>query len=200
MNRNDQFVSCLGPTMEQFVELKVSVGLKFESERWVLLHFDRFLSGKAKGAEEFDAECFTAWCQTLDHLHSGTRRRRMQIVHSFCLYRRRTDPSCFLPDSAQFPLPSPGFRPYIFTETEILLLLDAAGNLGPSSNSPLRREVYRLGLTLLYTTGLRRGELLRLTLGDYSPTEQTLLVRESKCHRSRRVASAGVREMTETAA
>ena len=31
----------------------------------------------------------------------------------------------------------------------------------------------------LYTTGMRRGELLRLAVGDYDPSERTLLVRES---------------------
>jgi integrase len=38
---------------------------------------------------------------------------------------------------------------------------------------------------LLYTTGLRRGELLRLTLQDYDPQAHTLLVRKSKFHKSR---------------
>jgi integrase len=40
-------------------------------------------------------------------------------------------------------------------------------------------------LVLLYTTGLRRGELVRLTIGDYNPIEHTLLIRESKFHKSR---------------
>jgi integrase len=39
----------------------------------------------------------------------------------------------------------------------------------------------------LYTTGLRRGELLRLTRGDYDPQAHTLLIRESKFHTSRLV-------------
>ena len=109
----------------------------------------------------------------------------MRIVHYFCLFRRRTEPGCFLPDPAEFPFPSPYLRPYIFAEDEILRLLDAARKLKPHPMSPLRREVFCLALVLLYTTGLRRGELLRLTLGDHSPTEQTLLIRESKFYKSR---------------
>jgi len=52
-------------------------------------------------------------------------------------------------------------------------------------------------IVLLYTTGLRRGELLRLTLGDYDPHEHTLLVRESKFHKSRLVpiSADAAREM-----
>jgi len=44
---------------------------------------------------------------------------------------------------------------------------------------------------LLYTTGLRRGELLRLTVGDYDPKEHTLLIRESKFHKSRLLPLSG---------
>jgi integrase len=41
---------------------------------------------------------------------------------------------------------------------------------------------------LLYTAGLRRGEVVRLTLSDYDPAERALLVRASKFHKSRLVA------------
>ncbi len=51
--------------------------------------------------------------------------------------------------------------------------------------SPLRPEAIRLALVLLFTTGIRRGELLRLTLGDYDRRNATLLIRESKFHKSR---------------
>jgi integrase len=55
----------------------------------------------------------------------------------------------------------------LLTETEILRPLEASDDLPTHSNSPLRREVFRLAVVLLYTAGLRRGELVRLTLADY---------------------------------
>ena len=60
--------------------------------------------------------------------------------------------------------------------------------LRASVGSPLRPEVYRLAIVLLYTAGLRRGELIRLVIGDYDPAQRTLLVRVSKFHKSRVVA------------
>jgi integrase/recombinase XerD len=51
--------------------------------------------------------------------------------------------------------------------------------------SPLRSEVIRLAIVLLVATGVRRGELLRLTLGDYDRRDATLLIRESKFYTSR---------------
>ena len=52
-------------------------------------------------------------------------------------------------------------------------------------SSPLRPEVIRLAIVLLFTTGIRRGELLRLTVGDYDRRDATLRIRESKFHESR---------------
>jgi integrase len=55
-----------------------------------------------------------------------------------------------------------------------------------------------LGIVLLYTAGLRRGELLRLRVADYDPKAQTLLVRQSKFHKSRLLPlSADAAEETE---
>ena len=48
--------------------------------------------------------------------------------------------------------------------------------------------MFRLAVVLLYTAGLRRGELVRLVLSDYDPVERTLLMRASKFHKSRLVA------------
>ncbi len=39
----------------------------------------------------------------------------------------------------------------------------------------------------MYTTGLRRGELVRLRVDDYNNGEQTLLIRGTKFHKSRLV-------------
>jgi integrase len=71
---------------------------------------------------------------------------------------------------------------------QIALLLNAATNLSPTNTSPLRPQVFRLAVVLLYTAGLRREELARLVLSDYDPAERTLLVRASKFHKSRLVA------------
>jgi len=97
----------------------------------------------------------------------------MVIVRKFCLYRRRTVPDCFVPDSTLFPTPGQTVTPYIFSEAEIARLMRAASSLQRSPYSPLRPEVVRLAVVLLYTTGLRIGELLRLVVGDIDPREGT---------------------------
>ena len=112
----------------------------------------------------------------------------MSIVRNFTLHHRRTVPACFVPDPARFPAPSPTPAPWIFTEQQVLALLEQAGQLQSPPHFPLCPRVYRLAVALLYTAGPRRGELLRLCIGDYDPSRHTLLVRVSKFRKLRLVA------------
>lgn len=184
MSKKGSFISILGPILARYLALKEALGRRYDVERATLKHLDAFLAAKAERTD-LCSETFAQWCNTQEYLTSGVRRARMRIVRNFCLYRRRTEPYCFVPDAALFPPLHQAVQPHIFTEPEVAALLRQAQTLEPASRSPLRRETFRLALVLLYTTGLRRGELLRLLVGDYDPQEHTLLVRESKFHKSR---------------
>lgn len=182
MNDNGPFVSVLGTTMARYLALKQALGRRYDVERSVLTSLDAFLAGESS---DLTAESFAHWCQTQEHLTSGVLRNRMRIVLNLALYRRRHDPSCFVPAPLLFPAPHQPVRPYIFTHAEIATILNKAKSMKASRDCPLRPEIFHLAITLLYTMGLRRGELLRMTVADYDPREGTLLVRESKFHKSR---------------
>lgn len=179
------FTSSIGPVIARFVALKQALGRRFDTQRYLLVLFDRFLA--EVHATDLTAESYSAWCSSIEHLMPSGRRMRMQIVRQFCRYRRRSEPDCFVPDPSQFPPPQPRRLPHVFSENEIARLLDAADSLHRWGASPLYPQVVRLALVLLYTSGLRRGEVVRLTLGDYDSGEQVLLVRDSKFHKSRMV-------------
>ena len=106
-------------------------------------------------------------------------------VRRFCLFRRRTDPTCFVPDPLCFSRPHPYRDPVIVAPGQVARMLAAATAWRPAPISPLRPAVMRIALVLLYTAGLRRGELLRLTLDDIDPQAGVLRIRESKFHKSR---------------
>lgn len=175
--------SFLCPSINRYLELKQALGRGYAIERQVLTALDRYLADML--VADLTAETFTGWCKTQYHLTSGVLRNRMRIVRNFCLYRQRTEPDCFVPDIHLFPISHQPIQPYLFTEADIVRLLQTAATLKPSPQSPLRPEVFRLAVVLLYTTGMRRGELIRLTLGDYDPLRKTLCVRASKFHKSR---------------
>lgn len=182
MSEQTLFVSVFGSTVARFLAVKETMGRRYTTERAVLKGLDHFYATRN---EDLSAATFAQWCHTQESLTSGVRRSRMRIVRNFCLYRRRVESSCFVPDLALFPPRHHGLQPHIFTEAEIGRLLRAADVIGPAPSSPLRHAGLRVALVLFYTTGLRRGELLRLTIGDYDPEARTLLIRESKFHKFR---------------
>ena len=179
------FSSLLAPVLARYVDLKRALGLRFRNATRTLESLDRFLRDQAAQYPDLNAAAFQAWCRTQEHLASGERRDRMLQIYNFCVYRRRTEPQCFVPDRALLPKPHQRLQPYIFSEQEVAKLLRAAAGLRRLPSSPLRPELIRLAIVLLFTTGIRRGELLRLTLGDYDRREATLLIRESKFQKSR---------------
>ena len=183
MTGNPLFSSPLAPVITRYLDLKVALGRCCTVERTVLRSIDAFLV--ADGAKDLTSDSFRRWVDTQQHLKSGVRRDRMRIVRNLCLYRRRTVPSCFVPDETLFPPLHQYVQPHIFSEEEIARLIDTTRSLLSTRAYPLRSDVFRLGIGLLYTTGLRRGELLRLRIGDYDSRTQTLLIRPSKFHKSR---------------
>ena len=178
------FSSVLSATIGSYLTLKRALGRQYAAEEWVLAHLDRFLAARRV---DLVAETFAAWCLTLQHLATSTRRGRMRIVRNLCLYRRRGEPGCFVPDERLFPSVHQPIRPHIFTDSQVVQLLAAARSLTRTAYSPLCPENMRLAIVLLSTTGLRRGELTRLTVGDYDPPQRTLAIRESKFYKSRLV-------------
>ena len=178
--------SSLGPQITAYLTLKKALGRRFANETAVLLHLDRFMAQKRRSSLRPDV--FNAWSLTFAHLTPTVRRNWMRIVRNFCLYLRRSDRDCFVPDRSGFPDRHVPRRPHIFSEEQIIKLLRLATSLPSRSTSLLRGEVFRIAIVLLYTAGLRRGELARLVLSDYDPSERTLLVRKSKFHKSRLIA------------
>jgi integrase len=161
------------------------LGRRLDFSARTLHSLDRFLHDHSAKYPDLNAAAFQAWCHTHEHVSSGVRRARMRAVLSFCLYRRRSEPPCFVPDPSSFPAYHQTIEPYIFSEAEVAKLLRAASSLKRHSLSPVRPEVIRLAIALLFTTGIRRGELLALKIGDYNRQESTLHIRATKFYKSR---------------
>jgi integrase/recombinase XerD len=179
------FSSTLASILNRYVTLKRSLGRRFATATWTLQSLDRFLHEQAGTYKDLTPAAFQSGCRTQEHLTSGVRRVRMIDVYNLCAYRRRTEPKSFLPDPAALPPYHQRAKPYIFSAAEVVRLLKAAASLAPSHSTPLRPEVTRLAIVLLFTTGMRRGELLNLTLGDYNRSEATLHIRETEFFKSR---------------
>ena len=160
-----------------------ALGRTYEKEEYTLDRVRRFLV-KA-GATDLDAELFDRWRAPFYRLSNRTRIIHERAVYNFCRYRRRSEPHCFLPDPNSFARSKPLPLPRIVEREQVVRLLRHVSGLMPTAREPLRPAVLRIAILLLYTTGLRRGELVRLMLHDVDARHGVLFIRESKFHKSR---------------
>ena len=177
--------SFLAQEITAYLQLHHSLGKVYRSENATLRSLDAFLAIQRPWAEELTGKLFNKWCNIFADLSPTVRRNRMRAVRNFCLYRRRSILLSFIPDILTFPANHSQFIPYILSSADVARLLCIAQQLPALPRSPLRPQVIRLAIMLLYTSGLRRGELLRLTLGDFNSKESTLFIRCTKFHKER---------------
>jgi len=173
----------LDAAIAAFVGHQRDLGRRYYGEEGVLRDLRGFVV--AQQAADLTAELFERWCRAQHALSPNTVYSRQLLVRKFCLFRRRHEPTCFVPDPAGFTRRRPYRRAVIVTRTQIGRMLRAASHLRPSVHSPMRPAVMRMALVLLYSAGLRRGEVLRLILPDVDHRAGILRIRESKFHKSR---------------
>lgn len=131
---------------------------------WPRKHLQRFDRFAAVHPELELRPAIEAWLRRIPCRHPITYGNDRRALRQFCLYRRRFDPASFVPQAIP-PTPGArgGFRPRILTLTEVKLLLKSISTL---RGSPLRHARIRALLLVLYCTGLRLGEALRLRVAD----------------------------------
>ncbi len=173
----------LDPIVDRYLQWKRALGRGYLGVERVLVSLLQLMHDRA--AADLDQNLFDVWCKSFAELTANVRRNRQREVRNFCLYRQRTEPNCFVPDANRFPRPCPYCAPVIFGPEAVARMLAIAEQQHATSGSPLLPAVLRLAVVLLYTAGLRRGELLRLTLADADPRTGVLRIRESKFHKSR---------------
>jgi integrase/recombinase XerD len=173
----------LDAAIAAFVGHQRALGRRYYGEEGVLRDLRRFVV--AQKTADLRAEVFEQWCRAQHGLSPNTLYSRQLLVRKFCLFRRRYEPTCFVPDPAGFTRRRPYRRAVIVTRAQIGRMLRAAAHLGSAVHSPMRAAVMRMVLVLLYSAGLRRGEVMRLTLPDVDHRAGILRIRESKFHKSR---------------
>lgn len=105
-----------------------------------------------------------------------------------------TDPCAEFANVPKLPPPQ---TPYVYSTGELRRLIDATPLLY-NYRSPQQASMYRTLILLLYGSGLRIGEALRLTILDVDLIDRVIVVRDTKFFKTRLVP-VGQRLSTELA-
>jgi integrase len=172
-------MSPLRQALIDYLKIRRALGYKLERAEKLLGQFLDHLDWL--GEECVTLENATSWV-TLPADGSGHWWAfRMSVVRGFASYLHALDPVNEVPPADLFPNRVHRAIPYLYSEEEILALMAVVGSL----RLPLRQATYRTLIGLLWVTGMRVGEAIRLDRGDVDLRHGVLTVRQTKFGKTR---------------
>jgi integrase len=168
----------LSKDIEEFLTFKRALGYGYRRGEATLRSFECFARSGRNGRARFDLGATTrAWLQRLPGRKPVTLACDLGALRQLCLYRRRHDPSSFVPPLALAPQTDSIYVPYVFSRDEITALVRAASRHSGRNFWP---GMLRMLMLTLYCTGLRFGEAVRLQDADLDRLHNVLFIRASK--------------------
>ena len=170
-------VKDLARDAKEFLLFKRSMGITYQRGEHVLDSFLRFVVQRwGNGKMELD-DVVRQWCARRAGCKAVTVANEFGVVRQLCLYRRRYDPSGYVPEHALAPIKESIFQPYIFSHDEVRQVLALASR---HHGHFIWAGMLRPLILVLYCTGLRLGEAARLHTTDVNLDRGTLMIRCSK--------------------
>jgi integrase len=164
--------------VQEFLRFKRAMGIVYRRAEFDLDGFVDFVAQRWGDRGEVALEdAISHWCVRIPGRKAVTLGNEFGVIRQLCLYRRRRDPSSYVPEHALAPIKESIFLPYIFSHDEVRRLLAAAtSHQGRFIGAPMLRAL----VLVLYCTGLRLGEAVRLRVADVDLDPGSLLIRHSK--------------------
>jgi integrase/recombinase XerD len=163
---------------KEFLAFKRAMGMGYLRAEFVLNGFVRFVRDQYGERSVSLERAVTKWVVRIEGRKAITVGNEFGVVRQLCLFRRRSDPHCFVPDHALAPVKESVFVPYIFSREEILALVNAATR--HEGRSMMWGAMLRALTLVLYCTGMRLGEATRLRMVDVDLRRAVLTVQRSK--------------------
>ena len=166
-------MSPLDGALEDYLRLRRALGFKLERHGRVLPSLVGYLG--SAGAATLTTKLALGWATAVEG-KPDEWAVCLSIARGFARYLQSLDPATEVPPADLLPRKRSRANPYLYTDEEVLALMDATGTL----RFPLIRATYKTVVGLLATTGMRIGELIGLDRDDFDREGRTLLVRNAK--------------------
>ncbi len=169
---------------QEYLAYRRNLGYKLKITGYQLLSFARF-ADQIKHCGPITTELAIQWACLPENASPIYPARRLEVVRCFAKYRAIFDSNTQIPPDGILGPAHRRTQPHIYSNQQIAQLLRAAAKFSPVGG--LRPRTYVTLLGLLACSGLRISEALALTRRDVDLERQTLVIRESKFHKSRLV-------------
>ncbi len=174
-------MSTLAQELDRYLAIRRRLGFNLSTSARVLRRFVAFAHGRR--AKHITADLFLAWQAEFGEANQHTWSARLGMVRQFALWLSGIDPRNEVPPKALIPGRYRRSRPYIYSECEIVRIVEEAARL-PSPNG-IRALTYPTLFGLIAVTGLRVSEAIALDNGDVDLENGVLTVRRGKSGKAR---------------
>jgi integrase/recombinase XerD len=172
-------MTALASALADYLAVRRAVGYRLEADGRQLAAFVAHLD--ARGIDTVTVTAALEWAAATPQ--GGNGFRRLTTIRGFARYLQALDPAHEVPPPGLLPARTTRPVPHLYSEADIAVLMDAAGTLQPTSWAATLETI----IGLLWTTGMRIGEVLRLNTADLDPDTGVLTVWLSKFGKSRLV-------------
>jgi len=168
--------------VNNYILWKRGLGYSQKTEAGELLRFAKFAESiNQKGPITTDLAL--KWTQLAGHNSRLYQAKRLELIRCFAKYEAIAEPLTEIPPKGIFGHAHIRIRPYIYTQKDIIRLMERAGELSPIDG--LRPQTVQAFIGLLASTGLRVCEALKLDRADVDYDNKILFIRDTKFHKSR---------------
>lgn len=172
--------------IQDFIELKQSVGYKYVTEAGGLKRFDNFMLDRYPAADSLTKEIVMQWCEKRAYEAQANLCARASVIRQFAIYLDNLGLKAYIIPKNYFS--SGGkYIPYIYTDGELKRFFDETDKCHYCSECPYRHLVMPILFRMLYSCGLRVSEARLLKVEDVDLGRGILTVNHSKNDNSRLV-------------
>jgi integrase len=172
-------MSALRQALADYLAVRRVLGYKLIRTEKLLAQFLAYVEGRDE--DHLTIETAVAWATLSPETHRSWASARLSVVRRFAAHLRGIDPSTEVPPADLLPGRTCRATPYLYSATDIVALITAAGAL----RTPHRVATYRTLIALLAVTGMRIGEAISLDCGDFDAANGLLIIRNGKFGKSR---------------
>jgi integrase/recombinase XerD len=171
----------LAEAIDQYVDLKQSMGSRFHAEQVILKSFSKAMDDI--GCEEVNPDRLYAYLSGSGPI---TRffHRKYDAISGFYRFAIGRGYAVRSPLPHFLPKPAYTFIPYIYSNDELQRLVNAA-TLQDHPRKKLQSLTLRTLILVLYGAGLRLSEAINIRLADVNLPDRLLTIRESKFYKTR---------------
>jgi len=169
---------------DTYLKIRRSLGFKMKNDGKLVNQFVYFL--EERGAVYITAAIALDWAMQPKSCHPAYWRYRLWAIRRFAKYVQALDPRTEIPQSGVLTQRYPRRTPHIYTQAEIIRLIEAAKGTRKTPKG-LWGATFSTIFGLLAVTGMRVAESVNLNREDVDLSEGILTILETKFKKSRLV-------------